>query len=59
MFLRRKMGTNVRDVNIKLQIRVINRHIIPYIMGWCDRCEYKATMRVINRHIKFICFGLM
>ena len=24
MFLRRIMGTNVRDVNIKLQIRVIN-----------------------------------
>ena len=59
MFLRRKMETHVRDISIKLQIRVINIVIIPYIMGRCDRCEYKATMRVINRHIKFICFGLM
>ena len=59
MFLRRKMGTNVRYVNIKLQIRVINRHIIPYIIGRCDRCENKATIRVISRHIKFICYVLI
>ena len=53
------MGANVRDVNIELQIRVINRQIILYIMGICDGCEYKAIMRVINRHIKFICYGLL
>ena len=53
------MGTNVRDVNIKLQIRVIIRHIILYIMGRCDRCEYKAIMRVITRHIRFMYYGLM
>ncbi len=35
MFLRRKMETHVRDVSIKLQIRVINLHIIPYFMGRC------------------------
>ena len=29
------METHVRDVNIKLQKRVINLHIIPYFMGRC------------------------
>ena len=39
-------------MNIKLQIRVINRHIISNIMDRCDRCEYMMLkMRVINRHI--------
>ena len=53
------MVTNVRDMKIKLQIIVINLHIIPYIMGRSDKCEYKATIRVINRHIEFICYRLM
>ena len=59
MFLRRNIGADVRHVNISLQIRIINRHIISYIMGIYNRSEYKATIRVINRHIKFICYGLM
>ena len=42
MFLKRKIRADVTDVNIKLQIRVINRYIISYIMDRCDRCEYKA-----------------
>ena len=29
------METHVRDVSIKLQIRVINLHIIPYFIGRC------------------------
>ena len=29
------METHVRDVSIKLQIRIINLHIIPYFMGRC------------------------
>ena len=29
------METHVRDVSIKLQKRVINLHIIPYLMGRC------------------------
>ena len=44
-FWEEKLGADVTDMNIKLQIqiRVINRHIISYIIGRDDRCEYKAT----------------
>ena len=34
---------DVTDMNIKLKIRVINRHIISYIIDGCNRYEYKAT----------------
>ena len=33
---------DITDVNIKLQMRVINRHIISCIMDRCDRYKYKA-----------------
>ena len=34
---------DVTDVNIKLQMQVINRYKIVFIMDRCNRCEYKAT----------------
>ena len=45
---------DVTDVNIKLQIRVINRHIISNIMDRCDRCEYKAKNESYQQTHNFI-----
>ena len=59
MFLRRKIGADVTDVNIKLQIRVINRHIISYIKNRCDRCEYKAKNESYQQTHNFIHYGWM
>ena len=59
MFLRKKIGADVADVNIKLQIIVINRHIISYIMDRCDTCEYKATNESNQQTHNFIHYGWM
>ena len=32
----------VTDVNIKLKIRIINKHIILLILDGCNLCEYKS-----------------
>ena len=34
---------DVTDVNMKQQMRVINRHIISFIMDIYNTCEYKST----------------
>ena len=38
-----KLWIDVTGVNIKLQMRVINRYIILSIMDGYNRCEYKST----------------
>ena len=33
---------DVTDENVKLKIKVINRHINLFIMDGCNRCENKS-----------------
>ena len=56
------LSIDVTDVNMKLQMRLINRHIILFIMDGCNRCEYKSTNKsnqqthdIIHGGMKYEC----
>ena len=35
----------VTDVNIKLKMKIINKHIISLILDGCNWCEYKSKSK--------------
>ena len=52
----------ITDVNIKRQMRIINKHIILFIMDGCNRCEYISTNKshqqtydIIHGEMKYEC----
>ena len=52
------LGIDLTNVNIKLQMRVINRHIISTIMDGCNICEYESTNKC-NQWTNYIIHGGM
>ena len=44
---------DVTDVNLELLMRMINRHIISFIMYGCNKCEYKYTNKEYSIEIRY------